>query len=68
MFLAGINVVKLKNGNRECVVESTTQPKSRKQPKATKGYSIQRENPALKRYTNKYKFSDNRRLTKFRNI
>ncbi|OPL33261.1 hypothetical protein AM593_04934, partial [Mytilus galloprovincialis] len=39
-------VNKIENGNGECIKETTTRPKSKKQPKATNGSSTQRENPA----------------------
>ena len=36
----------IENGNGECVKETTTRLKSKQQPKATNGSSIQRETPA----------------------
>ena len=38
--------IKIKNGNGECVKETTIRQKSRKHHKATNGSSTQRENPA----------------------
>ena len=36
----------IENGNTECVKETTNPPKSRQQPKATNGFSMQQETPA----------------------
>ena len=55
------------NWNGEFAKETTIRPKSRKQPQATNGSLIQRENPAtggvlhLAQNTNVYQFSDNER-------
>ena len=40
-----LSIDEIENGNGECIQETTTRPKSRKQPKDTNGSSIQRENP-----------------------
>ena len=42
----GITQNKIENGNGEYVIETTTWPKSRQQPKTTNGSSMQRETPA----------------------
>ena len=41
------SIYKIENGNWEYFKETTTQPKSRQQPKSTNGSSTQRLNPAL---------------------
>ena len=41
-------VCKIQIGNRECVKETTTRPKSRTQLKSINGSSTQQENPALR--------------------
>lgn len=40
------NSNEIQNKNWECVKETATQPKSRKQPKYNNGFSKQQENPA----------------------
>ena len=38
----------MENGNGECVKETTTRQKSRKQPTATNEFSTQQENPTAR--------------------